>query len=206
MKNYLKISTIFSLMSLALILAIPAQAQRSQPCSNENREQPSQRRREITNEEYGLRFEIPANYRTELQRETGSRQRLSILVRNPADVEFLDCATRNRMIGAGHQVSDVMVTIEPRPRNIRSVRDILEEASEVRGIEITESGFTTISGRDAVFYTAQTLYPYRHRNVKLIHPNGQDIIRIQAGDYGEEIDPIDVNVMNTIVSSFSISR
>lgn len=208
MRDYLKSPTILSLMSLSLLLVTPVQAQRSAPCSNENQEQPSQARREITNREYGLRFEIPANYRTELRRETDSRQRLSIFVRNPTDVAFLDCAIRNRMIGAGHQVSDVIVTIEPRPRHIRNVRDILRDAAESGGIsrDIIDPNFITISGQDAVIYTVQTIYPDRSKNARLIHPNGQDIITIWAGDYGEDIDPIDLEVMDVIISSFRIDR
>ncbi|MDY7051581.1 hypothetical protein [Limnospira fusiformis] len=204
MRYYLKIPTILSLMSLSLLVVTPVQAQRSDPCSNENQEQPSQARREITNREYGLRFEIPANYRTELRRETHSPQRLSIVVRNPTDVAFLDCAVRNGMRGAGHQVSDVIVSIEPRPRHIRNVRDIFREESSVRLREILESSFTTIAGQDAVIYTVQTVYPYRYQDAKLIHPNGRDIITIRAGDYGYEIDPIDLEVMDVIISSLRI--
>jgi hypothetical protein len=208
MRDYLKIPTILSLMSLSLLLVTPVQAQRSAPCSNENQEQPSQARREITNREYGLRFEIPANYRTELRRETDSRQRLSIFVRNPTDVAFLDCAVRNGMRGAGHQVSDVIVTVEPRPRNIRNVRDILQDVAGGRGIqrEIIESYFSTISGQDAVIYTVQTIYPERYRYAKLIHPNVQYIITISTGDYGYEIDPIDLEVMDIIMSSLRIDQ
>lgn len=205
MRDYLKLPTILSLMSLSLIFVTPAQAQRSAPCSNDNQEQPSQARREITNREYGLRFEIPANYRTELRRDSRSHQRLSIAVRNPTDVEFIDCAIRNRMIGAG-PISDVIVSIEPRPRHIRNVRDIFREESEsgITGREILESSFTTIAGQDAVIYTVQTIYPYRHQAARLIHPNGQYIIVIRAGNHGEEIDPIDLEVMDIIMSSFRI--
>ena len=205
MRDYLKLPTILSLMSLSLIFVTPAQAQQSAPCSNDNQEQPSQARREITNREYGLRFEIPANYRTELRRDSRSHQRLSIAVRNPTDVEFIDCAIRNRMIGAG-PISDVIVSIEPRPRHIRNVRDIFREESEsgITGREILESSFTTIAGQDAVIYTVQTIYPYRHQAARLIHPNGQYIIVIRAGNHGEEIDPIDLEVMDIIMSSFRI--
>lgn len=124
MKLNLGIYAVISLMSSYLLLATPVRSQRPSPCSNDNQEQPSQRRRQIVNREYGLRFDIPANYYTELLSESGHQQQLSIAVRNPTDVEFLECATRNRMIGAGHQVSDVIVTIEPRPSPIGNVRDI----------------------------------------------------------------------------------
>ncbi|WP_233258470.1 hypothetical protein [[Phormidium] sp. ETS-05] len=206
MKLNLGIYAVISLMSSSVLLATPALAQRSEPCNNDNQEQPSPRRREIINREYGLRFEIPANYRTELRRETEHRQQLSIIVRNPTDVNFMECGKRERMRGYGHQVSDVMVSIEPRPSNISNVRDILRNAAESSGIasEIIESNFTTIAGQDAVVYTGKTSYPERYRYAQLIHPNGQYIIKIFAGDYGNVIEPVDLAVMDIIISSLKI--
>lgn len=204
MKLNLGIYAVIWLMSSYVLLATPAQSQRPSPCSNDNQERPSQRRRQIINREYGLRFDIPANYYTELRSETGHRQQLSIAVRNPTDVEFLECATRNRMIGAGHQVSDVRVTIEPRPSNISNVRDILRDAAGGGYSQILESNFGTIAGQDAVIYTVQTSYPERYRYARLIHPNGRYIISIAAGDYGERIDVIDLQVMNLIMSTMRI--
>ena len=208
MKLNLGIYAVISLMSSYLLLATPVLSQRPSPCSNDNQEQPSQRRREITNGEYGLRFDIPANYYTELRRDTEPSQKLWIFVRNPTDIKFMECGRRERMIGYGHQVSDVIVTIEPRPSNIRNIRDILPNVAESGGNyrQIIESSFTTIAGQDAVIYTVKTTYPERYRYVLLIHPNGQDIINISAGDYGNVIDPIDLEVMDIIISSLKIDR
>ncbi|MDT9236100.1 MAG: hypothetical protein P5675_20390 [Limnospira sp. PMC 917.15] len=207
MRYYLKIPTILSLMSLSLLVVTPVQAQRSDPCSNENQEQPSQARREITNREYGLRFEIPANYRTELRRETHSPQRLSIVVRNPTDVAFLDCAARNRMRLARYQVFDVIVSIGLRPRRIRDVQDIFRglqsDMARTQG-EIVDASFSQIAGEDAVIYTVQDSFPYRYRHAKLIHPNVQYIITIATGESGYEIDPINLEVMDIIMSSLRI--
>lgn len=210
MKNHQKIPILLALTTLSCIFIDPAQAQPRQPvCLNDKQEQPNQDRREITNAEYGLRFEIPANYRTELRRETDLPQRLYISVINPADIVFLDCARRNRIYGAGHQVSDVVIRIEPRPSNIRSVRDVLQNASgraDSGFITISDSGFITIAGQDAVTYTMQSLYPERYRYVVLIHPNGQDLVSIFTGDYGEEIDPMDLDVMDMVVYSLEIDN
>ena len=115
MKLNLGIYAVISLMSSYLLLATPVLSQRPSPCSNDNQEQPEQRRREIINREYGLRFDIPANYQTELRRDTEPSQKLWIFVRNPTDVKFMECGRREGMRGYGHQVSDVIVTIEPRP-------------------------------------------------------------------------------------------
>ncbi|MFP4317568.1 MAG: hypothetical protein ACLFQ7_01210 [Phormidium sp.] len=125
---------------------------------------------------------------------------------------FLDCATRNRMIGAGHQVSDVIVSIEPRPRHIRNVRNILQDAAESGGIsrDIIDPNFTTISGQDAVIYTVQSNprrgITSRSRFAALIHPNQQSLVTIYAGDYGFSINAIDLEVMDIIMSSFRIDR
>ncbi|AMW31095.1 MULTISPECIES: hypothetical protein [Oscillatoriales] len=205
MKLNLGIYAVISLMSSYLLLATPAQSQRPSPCSNDNQERPSQRRRQIINREYGLRFDIPANYYTELRSERGHRQQLSIAVRNPTDVEFLECGRREGMRGYGHQVSDVRVTIEPRPSNIGNVRDILRNAATGSSYsQILESNFTTIAGQEAVIYIVQTSYPERYRYGRLIHPNGRYIISISAGDYGERIDVIDLQVMNLIMSTMRI--
>ncbi|HIK09175.1 MAG TPA: hypothetical protein IGS52_02715 [Oscillatoriaceae cyanobacterium M33_DOE_052] len=206
MKLNLGIYAVISLMSSSVLLATPALAQRLEPCDNENQEQPSLSRREIINREYGLRFDIPANYHTELRRETEHRQQLSIAVRNPIDVKFMECGRREGMRGYGHAVSDVIVSIEPRPSDIRNVRDILRNVTESGGSfsEIIESNFTTIAGQDAVVYTGKTRYPERYRYAQLIHPNGQYIINISAGDYGDVIQPIDLEVMDMIISSLKI--
>jgi len=207
MKHHLRVYAVLSLMSTCLFWASPVQSQRSSPCSNDNQERPSSNRREIINREYGLRFQIPANYYTELRRGTGTNQILSIAVRNPADVRFMECAERERMRGYGHQVSDVIVSLEPRPSNIRNVRDIVQEVAQSGGGQIVsgESGFTTIAGREAVVYTVQTVYPERYRYARLIHPNGRYIVNISTGDYGERIDPIDLQVMNLVMSSIAIA-
>lgn len=202
-KPNLRIGVVISLISSCLWLAPPVGSQPSAPCSNDRQEQPSPRRREIINREYGLRFDIPANYHTELQRETEHRSRLSIVVRNPTDVKFMECGERERMRGYGHQVSDVRVTIEPRPQNIRQVRDILGNVAQ-NGAEIIESYLTRIAGQEAMVYTLKTTYPERYQYARLIHPNGQYLISISAGDYGNVIDPIDLEVMEIIISSLRI--
>lgn len=203
MKNNFKTLTLLFLTSLGLMFSNPAQAQRSSSCSNQNQEQPSQDRREITNAEYGLRFEIPANYRTELRRANESSQ-LQISVRNPTDVEYLNCISGNVRRGDGHAVSDVVISVEPLPDGIRTIQDIWPDVFGRSGIEIINSGVITVDGRNAAVYTQLTLYPMLYRYVKLIHPDGQSLIVIYAGDYGEVIDPIDLEVMNMITSSLRI--
>ncbi|MCT7973695.1 hypothetical protein [Laspinema olomoucense] len=192
---------------MGLLMANPGYAQRSpSPCSNENPEQPSSTRREITNGEYGLRFQIPANYQTELRRDTEAPRKVWISIRNPTDTAFLDCATRNRLIGAGHQVSDVVVTIEPLSANIRSAGDVLRAARSVPNLEIVESNVTTIAGQDAIIYTQQSVYPDRSRMAAFIHPDRQHLVKIFVWDYGTALSEIDLEVMDMVISSLRLDR
>lgn len=205
MEPKLKIYGVISLVSLGLLMVNPSYAQRvPSPCSNENPEQPSSTRREITNPEYGLRFQIPANYQTELRRDTDPPRKVWISIRNPTDAAFLDCAIRNRVVGAGHQVSDVLITIEPLTANIRSAGDVLRATRSVQNLEIIESNVTTIAGQDAVIYTQQSVYPYRSRIAAFIHPDRQHLVKIFVGDYGTALPEIDLEVMNLVISSLMI--
>lgn len=205
MKLPLKFCVVTSLISMSLLISSLGYAQNSpSTCSNENSEQPSSSRREITNPEYGLRFQIPANYQTELRRDPDPPRKVWISIRNPTDVAFLECATRNRLRGAGHQVSDVLVTIEPLPGNIRSAGDVLRAARSVPNLEIVESNVTTIAGQDAVIYTQQSVYPYRSRIAAFIHPDRQHLVQIFVGDYGTALPEIDLEVMDRVISSFII--
>lgn len=207
MKHCLYIPTLIALTSVSLIFTNPVQAQpQTAACSNDYQEQPDQDRREITNTEYGLRFEIPVNYRTELQRQGELQEGLSIFVRNPTDVDFLDCASRNRMVGAGHQVSDIVVRIKTRPSHVYGVGDIWQDVSESGGVDISDSDFMTIAGQDAILYTQQNSYPERYRYATFIHPNGRDLVSIYTGDYGNTIDPIDLEVMDMVINSLTIEN
>lgn len=207
MKN-IKVFTLLSLVSFCLLLTSPVYAQYSSACSNTNKEQPSSRRRAIVNRESGLRFEIPANYSAILARDFHRQGQLSIVIRNPTDVEFLNCANRNRQVGAGHSVLDVAIMIEPLSHNIRSTRDILREAelSYKQGTRVFDSRIITIAGQEAVVYSLRSEVPpsFRSRLAVLIHPNRQSLIKIWAGNYGDSISSIDLDVMDTVISSLQI--
>jgi hypothetical protein len=206
MKLNLGIYAVLLLVSSSLWSATPTLAQPLASCNNQNQEKPSSRHREIINREYGLHFNIPANYHTELQREPENFQRVLIIIRNPTDVKFMECGKRSGMRGYGHQVSDVIVSIESRPSNIHNVDDIFQQGSQGEGSDtrIIEPNFITIAGQHAVVYTIQTRYPERYRYAQLIHPNGKYMIKISAGDYGDVIDPLDLQVMDIIISSLKI--
>lgn len=206
MKLTLKLYRCLSLVSICLLTAHPSYAQLPpSPCSNDNPEQPSSTRREITHAEYGLRFQIPVNYQPELRQETvPSREVWSL--RNPTDVAFLDCATSNGLIGAGHQVSDVLVTIKPLQDNILSANDILQAARSQPDWEIIESNITTIANQNAVLYTRQSVYnyPYRSRIATFIHPDQNHLVEIIIGNIGTTLNEVDLEVMDLVISSLMI--
>jgi hypothetical protein len=195
------------LSSLAVLFAFPLQlqpafAQPDRPCSNEEQTQPAETTRAIANAEFGLRFNIPSNYRTRLERQG---DRLLILVRNPADVEFLECASQHRVIGAGHQVSDAIVSVEPLSPDMKNVRDLIR-GTDSDWIEIVSQEITEIASQEAVIYTRQAGDPYRLRTAALIHPDGRHLVEIYVGDYGRSIESVDLQVFEAIVSSLEIDR
>jgi len=61
-----------------------------------------------------------------------------------------------------------------------------------------------VAGQEAVIYNRQTIYPYLSRSASLIHPIQKYLITIETGDYGENIDPIDLEVMDIVISSLKI--
>lgn len=180
------------------ISPVSAQPQRSsQACPEPQQDQPSSTTREITNDEYGLQFQVPDNYSALLERND---DRLTIIVRNPADSRFLDCVIRNRVIGAGHAVSDVRVSVYPMPVGVRTPNDMVRQLSSQRGIQVRSSS-TTIGGRDAVIYNKQTLYPERSQVALLTHPDGQHFVEVSVVNYGESIGSIDSEVFDTVAFS-----
>lgn len=159
---------------------------------------PTEESREISNEEFGFNFKIPANYRTE-KRQDGNE--LLILLRNPADVELLECCRINREIGCGHRVSDVVIKVEPRPANIQNLSDITQiNSSDIQ--QIINTIETRISNQDAVIYTVQYQPDAIYQYASFFTPNREYLVTISAGDYGEQIDPIDKMVFNQVVNSF----
>lgn len=194
--------TFFALAILAPLSPGLTQPRRRQSCPDVTQATPARDNREIRNREFGFQFTIPANYQTERRR---NENQLLILLRNPADVDLLDCCTQNREIGCGHRVSDVVISIEPIPSNIKSVADILQQRSTDLN-ELFNIRNTRIGNREAVIYTIQSQYPERYIHASFFTPNQQSLVTISAGDYGEDIDPIDESVFNRVIDSFVFQR
>ena len=173
----------------------PAASNERSVCPEPRQEIPSSTSREITNDEYGLSFEVPSNYSALLERNSDG---VTIVVRNPADVRFLDCVTQNRMIGAGQSVSDIRVTAKPIPPGIQRLSDIVP--SSTRDLQVRSSS-TTIAGREAVIYDVQSSYPLRTRTAVLMHSDGLSLIEISISNYGESLESVDTQVFDSIIST-----
>ncbi|WP_159787035.1 hypothetical protein [Sodalinema gerasimenkoae] len=177
----------------------------STPCSNENPEPPSPERQDVVIPRHDLRFEIPQNYESILEEYPGEEEALWIHIRNPTDVAFLNCAIEHRLIGAGHQVSDVMVKVEPRPGDMQQIDDILTSSPHHRIRDVTP---IHIAGEEAITWIelSSTAYAYVTYNAALLHPDGEHLIRIFVGNYGMTIAPQDVQVLEMVMESFAFPR
>ena len=196
-----------SLASLALSILVsglstlPVSAQpRRNPCPDPVQEQPSVTTREITNSKHGLRFQVPDNYSALLER---SGDRLTIVLRNPADVRFLDCARQNRAIGAGHQVSDVRISVYPIPAGVLTPNDVVRQSSGRTGIQV-RSFATMIAEHDAVIYETQSSYPILSRTALLTHPDGLNFVEIKISDYGTSLQSSDETVFDKVVATLEL--
>lgn len=193
---------VFCLIIFVPLFPALTQSSRPQLCPDITQATPSIDDREIRYQELGFQFNIPANYEIEnLERE----DQTLIFLRNPADAKLLECCIQNREIGCGHRVSDVIVSVEPIPSNIQTVADIPQQRS-TNSNEVINIINTRIGNQEAVIYTVQYQYPERYIHASVFTPDGQYLVTISAGDYGEAIDPIDENVFNRVVNSFIFQR
>jgi PsbP-like protein len=158
---------------------------------------PTEESREISNEEFGFNFKIPANYRTERRQEENE---LRIFLRNPADVELLECCRINREVGCGHRISDVVIQVENRPDNLQNIWDLAVSNDDYTQIINAEE--TKISNQDAVIYTVQYQPDAIYQYASFFTPDREYLVTISAGDYGKQIDPIDQIIFNQVVNSF----
>ncbi len=186
-----------SWMSWLSVKPTAAQPQRN-VCPEPRQDLPLSTSREISNDEYSLSFEVPDNYSALLERNSDG---ITIVVRNPADVRFLDCVRQNRMIGAGQSVSDVRITVKPIPPGIRRLSDIVP--SSARGLQVRSSS-TTIAEHEVVVYEVQSSYPLLTRTAVLAHPDGFSLIEISISNYGESLESVDVEVFDSVISTLEL--
>ena len=171
----------------------------SSPCSNENRVSTSPERRYVVVRRHDLRFQIPRNYQIVQENEPQVER---IIIRNPTDVAFLDCAMEHGPIGAGHQVSDIRVEIKPRPSHLERIGDFVDSAVFETGDFVQ----TSLAGQEAITWIQEFRANYITYNAALFHPDGEHLVHISVGDYGEAIAPQDVEVLEMVIESLAFPR
>ncbi|MFO8038190.1 MAG: hypothetical protein R6U67_01930 [Sodalinema sp.] len=174
----------------------------SSPCSNENPEPPSSERRDAIIPRHNLRFEIPRNYEIIWDDDPRMADTLRLSIRNPTDVAFLDCAREHGPRGAGHQVSDIIVEIKPRPSHVQQIEDILDSAIS-QNRDFTRN---TIAGEEAITWIQEFRANHITYNAALLHPDGEHLIHIFVGDSGGAIAPQEVDVLEMVIDSFAFGR
>ncbi|NMG58151.1 hypothetical protein E1H12_06340 [Geitlerinema sp. P-1104] len=206
MKNRNTLTIGFLGLSLWLS-SIPVRASECTP----TQVQPASETREIINQEYNLRFEIPRNYQTSSNRHDS---RLVIAIRNPGDVAFEACIAEPGNSGNSRYVAtDVTVSIEDLPANIVSLSDLLNYlTSQTDGsVRIEQHSVETIQvdGQDGVlmtedFWGTRSRFPETNRYAYILHPNGQHLIRIRAWQLGrDDVDAVDLDIQRLILSTLS---
>jgi hypothetical protein len=94
----MKLHQCISLVPISLCLLIsaisPALANRREACPSVPTVAPDVKTREINVKKYGVRFKIPANYKTRMYVQNNQ---ISILVVNPSSLEYADCLIKNQV-------------------------------------------------------------------------------------------------------------
>lgn len=173
--------------------------------------QPTSETREIVNQEYSFRFEIPSNYQTSLNRHDS---RLRIEIKNPGDVAFEACMAEPGNSGNSRYVAtDVTVSIDNLPPNVRDSGDLLRYITSRadRNMNIEQSSVETmeVDGQEGVLMTenfsgTRSRFPETNRYAYILHPNGQHLIRIRAWTLGrDDVDAVDVEIQRLILSTLS---
>ena len=203
--NTLKILTLgcFSLSPVIAVLpAVAAECRVTQA-------QPASTTREIVNDEHRLRFEIPSNYHTSLERH---ESRLRIVVQNPGDVEFEACMSQPGNSGSRRYVAtNIAIWIDELPEELRrspNLRNyVASQESSHREHTFVEQ--ITIDGQTGVFFIEKfagnvSRYPETNQYAYVLHPDGQHLIRIRAWQLGSsDIEEVDAETHSLILSTLS---
>jgi hypothetical protein len=135
-------------------MASPAQANQRDVCPPIPIVAPDTKSREIDLKKYGIKFRIPANYKTRAQMHGGS---LHIYISNPSSLEYADCLTKNQIgrddityVGVGIQVGD----IKSGATLVETAR-FIQAQSGGRGMSSIRE--TSIANQSAIEYTIQMM-------------------------------------------------
>ncbi len=195
-----------SLISLMVCLTFwgievsPTPAQNRQFCKRGALVNPARESKKIRNPDFGLVFDIPANYSSETSRSDNITY---ILLYNPNEQELNACCKKNRQIGCDGYPSLVSVKIEPANSDTR----ILPEVGADERFENIKP--TTIANQKAVIYVVKTNVrngSYTSLTASFMAPNRKHKITVSAFSYESTIKPIDERVFQRVISSFAFVK
>ncbi|MCT7973700.1 hypothetical protein [Laspinema olomoucense] len=202
--KFCKFFTIGSLGLFLSLLSFPVVANECSP----SQIQPASETREIINQEYSLRFEIPRNYQASLSRHDSQ---LIIEITNPGDVAFEACISEHGRSGNSRYVAtDVFILVSDLPGNIVDLDDLLTYVTS-RNNEQTVLERITIENQDGIIVSEKfggnrSRYPETNRYAYILHPNGRHLIRIRAWQFGTgDVDAVDLEIQRLILSTLSFS-
>lgn len=168
--------------------------------------QPASETREIVNQEYRLRFEIPRNYQASLNRHDNH---LIIEIKNPGDVAFEACIDeQGRSANSRYVPTDVFILISDLPGNIVDFADLVAYVNS-RNNEQTILERITIHNQEGIIVSEKfggnrSRYPETNHYAYLLHPNGRNLIRIRAWQFGTgDVDAVDLEIQRLILSTLS---
>ncbi|MDT9190169.1 MULTISPECIES: hypothetical protein [Limnospira] len=191
-------------LSLSL-LSLPVVANECSP----RQIQPASETRQIVNQEYRLRFEIPINYQASLNRHD---HHLIIEIKNPGDVAFEACIDEHGRSGNSRYVAtNVFILISDLPGNMVDSDDLLTYVNSRanHNNEQTVLERITIHNQEVIIVSEKfggnrSRFPETNRYAYILHPNGQHLIRIRAWQLGTgDVDAVDLEIQKLILSTLS---
>jgi hypothetical protein len=171
------------------------------PCSSIVAEPNSSKTREINLKKYGVRFKIPANYKTKTYVHDGQMQ---VLVMNPSDVKYLDCLAKNR-IGTEYSGTGADLQIGSVPRGATLVETAKAFDNPQAQFGMRELEHTKIAGQPALKYKVMSL-GQESPVLFLFTPNQKTFLRIRYEPAGIDSRDLSKEVADLIAKSLVLPR
>jgi tetratricopeptide (TPR) repeat protein len=169
-------------------------------CVQQNLLSPSAEMKTIRNTEYGFSFQAPKNYRASIA-EFDQATELS----NPEDVRFLECAVKNRVVGAGHALTPIRIKVINIPENVQQLSDVTKTFRYQR-FQILEQRNIRVAGQPALLIRdSDAEHSHTMIIIYLLVPNQQKLMEISAFNRGSKLVPYSENVLNLVSNSLSFS-
>jgi hypothetical protein len=150
--------------------------------------------REITNQDFGFSFDIPANYRTVLNQSPSGITTIGVM--NPSIYEEFQCLTGGSL-GPNQTWPGLNVQVKPLSGGslLSMVRSVTVDPNSVREI--------SVAGRPAFVYISDASDMYLY--VSFLTPDGQNVLSVFSvlRDRTRRADLFESDTMELIVNSFS---